>query len=270
MDDITKISELKTASKLSGDEYIVVNQENIDNVIETRIASIQQLLKYFESNIDDLINLYVPTGTIQAYSGDMGKIDEVDGWLLCDGSQVSRIKYRDLFDVIGSKYQPMGSRVESGNFYLPDLKGKLVMGFCNLKQPYVPNTKAGDPPWKASPIINLGDTVGKYSHKLTREETPSHSHIIQDHSHKFFDYFRYNNVWDKSALDNEVFRRYIPSDKCEEAKKNVDLHLAGKQADLKFYDTTFIGKAGTLDSVGGDNFHNNMQPSLPMNYIIKI
>lgn len=269
MDDITKISELKSASKLEGSEYIVVNQENIDNIIETRIASIQQILKYFKNNIDDFLNLYVPAGTIQAYSGNIEYIDQIEGWLVCDGSQISKIEYNNLYSVIGAKYQPAGSKVESDKFYLPNLKGKLIMGFCNLKQPYTPNTSPGDPPWKELPI-DMGKTVGKYSHKLTRSETPSHSHIIQEHTHKFFDYFRYNDTWGKSALDNEVWRRYIPKGKCEEAKQNVDLHLAGKQADLKYYDTTLLGNAGTLDSVGGDKYHSNVQPSIPMNYIIKI
>ena len=47
------------------------------------------------------------------------------GYLLCDGTAVSRTIYSDLFDVIGTTY---GSGDGSTTFNLPNLKGKVVVG----------------------------------------------------------------------------------------------------------------------------------------------
>lgn len=54
-----------------------------------------------------------PLGAIAAFGGDTAPT----GWLICDGSAVSRITYADLFAVIGTKY---GSGDESTTFNLPD------------------------------------------------------------------------------------------------------------------------------------------------------
>lgn len=47
------------------------------------------------------------------------------GWLLCDGSAVSRTTYADLFDVIGTTF---GSGDGSTTFNLPDLRGRVAVG----------------------------------------------------------------------------------------------------------------------------------------------
>lgn len=46
-----------------------------------------------------------------------------DGYLLCDGSEISRITYSALFAVIGTTY---GSGDSSGTFNLPDFNYKSV------------------------------------------------------------------------------------------------------------------------------------------------
>ncbi len=48
------------------------------------------------------------------------------GWLICDGSEVSRIKYADLFNSIGIRY---GAGDGVTTFNLPDTRGYFVRGF---------------------------------------------------------------------------------------------------------------------------------------------
>lgn len=48
-----------------------------------------------------------------------------DGWLLCDGSAVSRATYADLFAAIGILY---GAGNGSTTFNLPDLRGEFIRG----------------------------------------------------------------------------------------------------------------------------------------------
>lgn len=54
-----------------------------------------------------------PLGAILSYGGDTAPT----GWLLCDGSAVSRTTYAQLFEVIGTKYGPGDG---STTFNLPD------------------------------------------------------------------------------------------------------------------------------------------------------
>lgn len=48
-----------------------------------------------------------------------------DGWLICDGSQISRTTYSDLFLAIGTTF---GSGDGSTTFTLPDLRAAFVRG----------------------------------------------------------------------------------------------------------------------------------------------
>ena len=61
-----------------------------------------------------------PIGTIEAYSGSSAP----NGYLLCDGSAVSRTTYKDLFRVIGTTY---GAGDGSTTFNLPNIKGRTVV-----------------------------------------------------------------------------------------------------------------------------------------------
>jgi len=46
----------------------------------------------------------LPTGTIIAWGGGYDSEDIPSGWLLCDGSAVSRSTYSDLFNIIGTRF----------------------------------------------------------------------------------------------------------------------------------------------------------------------
>lgn len=48
-----------------------------------------------------------------------------DGWLLCNGANVSRTTYANLFAAIGTKY---GSGNGSSTFTLPNLSGRFIEG----------------------------------------------------------------------------------------------------------------------------------------------
>ncbi|MCI0636528.1 MAG: phage tail protein [Actinobacteria bacterium] len=62
-----------------------------------------------------------PTGSIIAYGADAAPT----GWLLCDGSAVSRTTFADLFAVIGETY---GVGDGSTTFNVPDLRQRFPLG----------------------------------------------------------------------------------------------------------------------------------------------
>lgn len=99
-----------------------------------------------------------PTGIISAFAGISADVPE--GWLLCDGREVSRTEYARLFNVIGVTY---GEGNGSTTFNIPDLRGCFPLG---LSTSYM-----------------LGQTGGETSHILTTNEMPSHTHTQNSHNH---------------------------------------------------------------------------------------
>ena len=71
--------------------------------------------------VQNLVALEVPTGVVQAFAGSTTP----QGWLLCDGSAVSRSDYAALYAVIGTTY---GAGNGSTTFNLPNLVDKFVEG----------------------------------------------------------------------------------------------------------------------------------------------
>ena len=65
--------------------------------------------------------LYVPVGMIMSWT----KASTPTGFLVCDGSAISRTTYAALFDAIGTTH---GVGDGSTTFNLPDLQGKLPVG----------------------------------------------------------------------------------------------------------------------------------------------
>lgn len=71
--------------------------------------------------LDDAEGYAVEPGTITAY----GAATAPTGWLLCDGTAVSRSTYADLFAVIGTTY---GVGDGSSTFNVPDLQQRFPLG----------------------------------------------------------------------------------------------------------------------------------------------
>lgn len=105
------------------------------------------------NEIKSVVNNNTPVGTILIYSGSSAPT----GWLICDGSAISRTDYADLFDVIGTTY---GNGDGSTTFNIPNLKGKIPVG-CNSND---------------TSFDTIGETGGEKTHTLTVNEMPSHKH----------------------------------------------------------------------------------------------
>lgn len=110
---------------------------------------------------EDDDNQLVPTGTVVAFVAEKAPL----GWLVCDGSQVSRIKFAKLFDVIGTRF---GSGDSSTTFTLPDLRGAFVRGWDN--------GRARDPDASSRTASGTGGSVGDRIGSFQEDELQSHGH----------------------------------------------------------------------------------------------
>lgn len=74
-----------------------------------------------ELTLDDVRGNAVETGVITAFGGATAPT----GWLLCDGTAVSRSTYADLFAAVGTAF---GTGDGSTTFNLPDLRQRFPLG----------------------------------------------------------------------------------------------------------------------------------------------
>ena len=69
----------------------------------------------------------IPVGTIVPFGG----VNTPAGWLLCDGAEVKISDYLGLYNAILFQFKDQ-SQVTSGNFGLPDFRGRFALGADNL------------------------------------------------------------------------------------------------------------------------------------------
>jgi hypothetical protein len=109
-----------------------------------------------------------PSGAVLAFGGSTAP----DGWLVCDGSTVSRTQYPSLFAAIGVAH---GSGDGATTFNLPDYQGRFLRG--------VDHGAGRDPDaamrTAAHPGGNVGDEVGS----IEDDAYARHTHIVTDPGH---------------------------------------------------------------------------------------
>lgn len=101
-----------------------------------------------------------PAGSINLFAGAAAPA----GFLLCDGSAISRATYAALFAVIGTTY---GAGDGTTTFNLPNLKGKVPVGLDATQTEF----------------DVLGETGGAKTVTLTANEMPVHTHTQNGHTH---------------------------------------------------------------------------------------
>ena len=140
-----KISELNELTTKADNDYIPIVDSSAD---ETKKISIDNLM-------DGVGGDATPIGAVQPFAGSTAP----DGYLLCDGSAVSRTTYDALFEIIGTTY---GTGDGSTTFNLPNLKGRTVVMRDTTQTEF----------------DTLGETGGEKTHTLTTNEMPSHAHQL--------------------------------------------------------------------------------------------
>lgn len=194
-------------------------------------------------------------GTVYMYAGATAP----SGYLLCDGSNVSRTTYATLFDAIGTTF---GAGDGSTTFGLPNLSGKIVIG--------------------TSSSHALASTGGEETHALTTTEIPSHLHQVPTHGHGHtitattpsfshsitqpaYNYNKPNST--RSIYTASGATAY--SGTTNTAATRTNLSIADHAATACTMSGSIANKAAfTMDNNGSGTAHSNMQPYLTLNYII--
>jgi len=198
-------------------------------------------------------NSFCPPGSVLAFAGAAAPA----GWLLCNGTTVSRAQYPALFAVLGTTY---GSGDGSTTFNLPDMRGRTIAGKDNMG-----GTAAGRLTSGGSGITatSLGASGGAESTTLTAAQSgmPNHTHGSSTLFAKW---------WALTSAQNPFVQVSTPP-----WTANV-YGNGGGRAVSSTTSSAGVGIGGSSDgpsiSGGGSDAtqpHNITQPTIVLNYIIK-
>lgn len=237
-----------TSTTLVNGDQIIIN----DNGIMVQVA-LSDVLTYLTTNLA-ITSAMITDGTISTNDIADGAITGAklssgavtpagivnpyagattpSGWLLCDGQLASRTIYSGLFAAIGDTY---GAGDGSTTFNIPDLRGRVIAG-----QDDMGGTSANRLTGQLAGQMNgdtLGATGGTESVTLTTGQMPAHTHT--------------------GSVDLRTNWESGSSSKSPVGTGNAR------------YDNTGTSPSFTTDSTGGGAAHNNLQPTMILNYIIK-
>lgn len=102
----------------------VLGQFVVDHAEQDADINAEDLYQGFLAALQKLQDTLAPCGMIAFFH----TTDVPDGWLLCNGAQVSRTEYARLFAKIGTKY---GAGDGNTTFALPNLDGRVLQGTTN-------------------------------------------------------------------------------------------------------------------------------------------
>lgn len=154
--DSDNIQDLSITSSKLANSAVTTTKINTNAVTKAKIETAQQL----------------PAGIIQAYGGT----SVPTGWLLCDGSAVSRTTYSDLHTAIGEAF---GSGDGSTTFNVPDLRGQFLRGTDNMGT----GASGRDPDTGTRSAMNSGGNTGNNVGSVQTDEFGSHNHGGGNHTH---------------------------------------------------------------------------------------
>ena len=225
-----------------------INGNNLNvNVVNTNNINVTDDV-YINSHI------YTPVGSILTYSG----VSAPAGWLLCDGSEVSKATYPRLFSVIGTLYGTAGD--SSNNFVLPNLADRLPVGKSG-------SNSIGNVGGASSVTLSVSN-LPSHTHTGTVDSAGSHTHGITDpgHTHTTQDaYFaEYNGsvgprgfTGSNNGIDNDN-QLYVRTVTSSTSTTGISVNSASDHTH------TF-----TTGSTGGGNSIDIRNKYIVLNYIIR-
>ena len=178
---------------------------------------LNEILKY-------LAQFHPIAGTIEMYAGQNAPA----GWLICDGSAISRTTYSKLFEIIGQTY---GTGDGSTTFNLPDMRGRTPIG-------------VGTGTYTGATAHALGITGGAQTHTLDITQIPSHAGHLPSNSGSLSGY-------------GTAAKKYLGQ------STMLEYGSAGRGWNVNGGEITPAGI-----NTGGGQAHNNMPPYIAITYII--
>lgn len=221
---------------------------------------------------------YLPAATIFPFAGTAAPT----GFLFCDGSQYGTAAYPNLFVAVGYTYGGSGTA-----FRVPDLRGRVPAGrdaSNNLGGVAgVLNTITGSG-------TAIGATGGSQVHQLTEGQMPMHTHGTSslssglaatggNHDHTGntnpagghnHGYYRTNSANYEYGLSSGASKYRVNYGEYATGTDGVGDHGHSFTTSTHGGHQHSVTGQVVTNSAGGGTAHNNIQPTLIINYIIKV
>ena len=183
----------------------------------------------------------VPSGTLLDFAGSSAPT----GFLLCDGSAVSRTTYAALFTAIGTTW---GVGDGATTFNVPDLRGRTAIG-SGMGTGLTARTTGTQNIGEESHILTVGE-LAAHNHVINISD-PGHTHTDAGHTHPI------------AAFTNVAGSVGVPSG------APIDALTTGTGTGNANIQPNVTGITATSNNNGSGTAHNNMQPSAVVTKIIK-
>lgn len=207
---------------------------NSNDAIEALEAKVGVDNSAVTTSLDYKTRVWNPVGEITMW----GTTTAPTGWLVCDGTAVSRTTYSGLFAVIGTTF---GVGNGSTTFNLPDFRGKVAIG-----------RNASDTDFDA-----MGETGGSKTKGLLYNNLPSHTHTITDYGHAH------------GGFSGQSFVVQNMTTAGGSVSTTAGPYTAGNQSTTAFSTTGItVNNSGGNGTATGDAF-SIVQPYLTVNFIIR-
>ncbi len=206
----------------------------------------------------------IPVGVIEMFAGSTAP----NGWLICDGSNVSRKTYSDLFKVIGTTY---GAGNSNDTFTLPDMRGRFAMGAGTGTG--LNSSGTGAISGSAQTARTVGQWLGEETHLLTTAELASHTHA-NTVSGGNTGTMNSNAAHTHTGFSSPLLK-YLGSggNRADLASGSVWIGTDSSTTTVNSQNTdhthSFTPSISNV-AAGSDSRHNNIPPCVVVNYIIKI
>lgn len=169
------------------------------------------------------------TGEIRTFAGPGIGGEPPQGWMFCYGQELNLTQYEPLFSLIGTTFGGNGV----STFNLPDLRGRTPIGQGNGLS--------------LTPRV-LGQTGGAPTTTLTTDQMSAHTHtVMAGTGTATTDTPGQTVLMASSGTNTTLYTKVDPAD----PKKNP-----------------FVFDSQSVSNSGGSGAHNNVMPSLGVNYII--
>lgn len=152
------------------------------------------------------------------------------GWQICDGRLLSIDEHNGLYGLLGTNYGGDGR----ATFGIPDLRGRVPVGLS------------------ARPAYKLATSGGEEAHALTESELPAHTHDL--------------HVSAAPATSIEPGSGLVPANIQPSPPVN-GLYTASKASETMPLEPL---SPLSIEVAGNGKVHNNMMPTLAINYIISL
>jgi len=165
----TKTFAVSIANSFISNKTVTYDAGNADELLLNVTTGTTGVYKITKRNFLKTIPL-VPAGAMMPFGG----VDSPTGWLLCDGSEIAKSDYNELWLAISHNFKDASLVSDNGvaKFTLPDFRGRFALGLDNMGGP------------SANRVANIaadaiGGNAGAETTGIGTSNLPEHEHDFE-------------------------------------------------------------------------------------------